>query len=210
MASAFDITGFSFRYYNIRDFIRRGDSIRYVTIRGVEPYEYIPVLLDINNDKPFVKRERHKGYYKGIKEDFWTGSVVKIEDKKFPIGNYKSLLEVRNFDDEKWYLVVKDPEVTNRERRNAGAATGFWIGFLAGTSLSDKDPLFYGLFGGLAGAMMLEEAYKLPKEVVEKAKNLINSRLKYIKNLEEVLKKGSMIEYEVSHKLGRLYSVKPV
>jgi hypothetical protein len=58
--------------------------------------------------------------------------------------------------------------------------------------------------------MMLEEAYKLPKEVVEKAKNLINSRLKYIKNLEEVLKKDSMIEYEVSHKLGRLYSVKPV
>lgn len=57
---------------------------------------------------------------------------------------------------------------------------------------------------------MLEEAYKLPKEVVEKAKNLINSRLKYIKNLEEVLKKDSMIEYEVSHKLGRLYSVKPV
>jgi hypothetical protein len=210
IASAFDITDVSFRYYNIRDFIRKGDSIRYVAIRGVEPYEYIPVLLDINNDKPFVKRERHKGYYKGIKEDFWIGNVVKIDDKKVPIGNYRSLLEVRNFDDEKWYLVVKDPEVTNRERRNAGAATGFWIGFLAGTSLSDKDPLFYGLFGGLAGAMMLEEAYKLPKEVVEKAKNLINSRLKYIKDLEEVLKKDSMIEYEVYHKLGRLYSLKPI
>jgi hypothetical protein len=210
IASAFDITDVSFRYYNIRDFIRRGDSIRYVAIRGVEPYEYIPVLLDINNDKPFVKRERYKGYYKGIKEDFWIGNVVKIDDKKVPIGNYKSLLEVRNFDDEKWYLVVKDPEVTNRERRSAGAATGFWIGFLGGMSLSDKDSFLYGILGGIVGSMILEEAYKLPKEVVEKAKNLINSRLKYIKNLEEVLKKDSMIEYEVSHKLGRLYSVKPV